>query len=224
MPRKIMVSPSLLAADFGRLREEVQALDAAGTDWLHWDCMDGHFTVPLTFGPMALKAVRDCTRVHFDAHLMLTNPEAQIPQFVEAGADGITIHLETTDEPDRLLQLIRDFGCLAGLTINPPTPVAAVQPLLPLCDLVMLMGVMPGYYGQPYQPQTTARIAELRRMIDAAGLPTLIEVDGGVAESTIQEIVNAGAEVLVSGAFVLKSPTGYADPIARLHALGQALP
>jgi ribulose-phosphate 3-epimerase len=220
MSRQILISPSMLSADFGRLRDEVQALEAAGADWLHWDCMDGHFTRPLTHGPLVLQALREHTRLYFDAHLMLTNPEAQIPLFADAGADGISIHLETTDAPARLLDDIRARGCKSCLTVNPPTPLAELERLLPHCDVVMLMGVMPGYSGQAYGDETTRRLAEVRQAIDAAGLSTLIEVDGGINTGTARLAIQAGADVLVSASFVFKHPEGYAAALQQLRAAG----
>jgi len=221
MSRQILISTSMLSADFARLGEEARALEAAGADWLHWDCMDGHFTRPLTHGPLVLQALRDLTTLYFDAHLMITNPEAQIPLFAEAGADGISIHIEATDEPARLLDDIRARGCKSCLTVNPPTPLADIERLLPHCDVIMLMGVMPGYAGQKYAGETTARIDEVRAAIDRAGLATLIEVDGGINEETAGIAINAGADVLVSASFVFKHPEGYAAALRRLRAAGQ---
>jgi len=218
MPRQILISTSMLSADFARLGEEARALEEAGADWLHWDCMDGHFTRPLTHGPLVLQALRAHTKLYFDAHLMVTNPEAQIPLFAEAGADGISIHLEATAEPARLLDDIRARGCQSCLTVNPPTPLADIERLLPHCDVIMLMGVMPGYAGQAYAADTTPRLAAVREAIDRAGLATLIEVDGGINEDTARYAIGAGADVLVSASFVFKHPQGYAAALRQLRA------
>jgi len=218
MPKQILISTSMLSADFSRLAEEARALEAAGADWLHWDCMDGHFTRPLTHGPLVLRALREHTKLYFDAHLMITNPEAQIPLFADAGADGISIHIEATDEPARLLDDIRARGCKSCLTVNPPTPLADLEHLLPHCDVVMLMGVMPGYAGQEYAEETTRRITQIRQAIDRQGLATLIEVDGGVNDATVREVLGAGADVLVSASFVFKHPQGYAEALRQLRA------
>jgi ribulose-phosphate 3-epimerase len=220
MAQDILISTSMLSADFTRLGEEVAALQAAGSDWLHWDCMDGHFTDQLTHGPLVLKALRELTPLFFDTHLMITNPEPQIPLYAEAGADGISIHIETTDEPGRLLEDIRRRGCKSCLTVNPPTPLDDLERLLPHCDIVMLMGVMPGYAGQKYAEETDRRIAEVRAAIDRAGLPTLIEVDGGINLETSIRAVRAGAHVLVSASFVFKHPEGYGAAIASLKEAG----
>lgn len=222
MARTILVAPSILIADFGRLGEEVAALQSAGADWIHCDVMDGHFTVPLTFGPVVVKGIRPLTTLFLDCHLMVTNPERQIPQFVEAGADGISIQLEATADPGRLLTLIRDLGCKSGLVINPPTPVEGLEPLLPLADIVMLMGVMPGYASQVYDPATTGRIARVREMIDGQGLDTLIEVDGGINADTAPEAVAAGVDAIVSSNFVFRHPEGYGAAVRWLKGLGEA--
>lgn len=217
MTRNVLVSTSMLSADFSRLGEEVRALEAAGTDWLHWDCMDGHFTDRLTHGSLVLKALRSHTNLYFDAHLMVTNPGDQIPLFADAGADGISIHIETTDNAAALLDDIRRRGCKSCLTVNPPTPLDQIEALLPHCDVIMLMGVMPGYAGQEYDEETDRRIAEVRGRIDRAGLSTLIEVDGGIKTDTARRSVAAGADVLVSASFVFKHPGGYAAALEELH-------
>lgn len=217
MGKDIIISTSMLSADFARLGEEVQALVEAGTDWLHWDCMDGHFTTPLTHGPLVLKALRGYSDKFFDTHLMLANPEKQIPLFAEAGADGISIHLETTDQPARLLDWIRELGCKSCLTVNPPTPLNDIERLLPHCDCIMLMGVSPGYSGQPYGEHTNERIAAVRKLIDTAGLSTLIEVDGGIHDETVGQAVAAGADVLVSASYVFRHPEGYAAALQSLR-------
>lgn len=224
MSREIIISTSMLSSDFSRLAEEAAALQAAGTEWLHWDCMDGHFTVPLTFGPLVLKALRPLSDLYFDAHLMVTNPEAQIPQFVEAGADGISIHLETTDDASRLLKEIRRQGCEAGLVVNPPTPLDDLQPLLEYCDTLMLMGVQPGYSGQAYGEGTDARISTVREMIDREGLAVRIEVDGGVNEATASRVISAGADVLVSASYVFNHPQGYQAALNRLREIAAETP
>ncbi|MEN6645576.1 MAG: ribulose-phosphate 3-epimerase [Armatimonadia bacterium] len=221
--RNLLISTSMLSANFTVLGEEVKSLEAAGADWLHWDCMDGHFTDQLTHGPLVLKALRPLTTLFFDAHLMLTNPEPQIPLFVDAGADGISIHIETTDEPARLLDDIRARGCKSCLTVNPPTPLDDIERLLPHSDVIMLMGVIPGYAGQAYHPETTDRIRQVRALIDKAGLPTMIEVDGGVNGTTADEVIGAGADVLVSASFVFKHPEGYGGAIRRLREIAAGL-
>ena len=219
MARDLIVSPSLLCADFAHLAREVEALEAAGCQWLHFDCMDGHFTDQVTYGQIVAKALRDLTDLFFDCHLMFTNPEKHLEYFADAGADGISIHHEVTDQPAEMLQRIRDLGCKANLTVNPDTPIAALEPLLPYADVVMIMGVFPGYAGQSYMPETTGRIRELRSMIDAGGHETLIEVDGGVNASTAEQVIRAGADVVVSGSFLFEHPGGYAEAVRFLKSI-----
>jgi ribulose-phosphate 3-epimerase len=219
MPKDILISTSMLSADFARMGAEVEAIVEAGTDWLHWDVMDGHFTDPLTHGPLVLKAVRELTDRFFDTHLMITNPEKQIPLFAEAGADGISIHIEAANDPARLLDDIRKRGCKSCLTVNPPTPLDEIERLVEHCDIIMLMGVMPGYAGQLYGENTSARIGAVREVIDRQGLPTLIEVDGGINDTTVAEAVAAGADVLVSASYVFKHPQGYAAALEALREI-----
>ncbi|MFP3904709.1 MAG: ribulose-phosphate 3-epimerase [Armatimonadota bacterium] len=217
---QIIVSPSLLCADFANLQDDVQKLEAAGADWLQFDCMDGHFTEQVTHGHIIVQALRDVTDLFFDCHLMFDNPEKHVEFFAEAGADGISIHHEATKEPEVLLDRIRDLGCKSNLVINPATPVEAVRPLLPHCDIVMVMGVVPGYAGQAFIPETTGRISQLKEIISDEGFDIPIEVDGGVNADTAPGLVAAGAEILVSGSFISEHPDGYGAAIGFLHALG----
>lgn len=217
MSREIIIAASMLSADFGRLKEEVAALEEAGADWLHWDCMDGHFTVPLTHGPLVLQALRPHTSLFFDAHLMIMQPEKQIPAFVDAGANAIAIHYEATDKPAFLLENIRQRGCKSCLAVNPDTPIEQIAPLLSYCDVIMLMGVRPGYAGQAYMEVTDQRIEEVRQAIERAGLETLIEVDGGVNMQTARRVIGAGADVLVSASFIFQHPQGYKTAISDLR-------
>ena len=221
MSREILVSTSMLSADFARLAEEAAALREAGADWLHWDCMDGVFTKRLTHGPLVLKALRPHSDLYFDTHLMFHNPGPHIEQFAQAGADGISIHAEAQGDIAQMLGDIRTLGCKSCLTVNPATSVDTIEALLPLCDVVMVMGVVPGAAGQAYMEGTDERIARIRAMIDRAGLPTLLEVDGGVNDETVSRAVGSGADVLVSASYVFKHPEGYAAAIRRLREIAR---
>jgi len=217
MGREIIISPSLLCADLAHLADEVRALEAAGCEWLHFDCMDGDFTDQVTYGHIVAQALRDLTDRFFDCHLMFSNPEKHLEFFAEAGADGISVHYEVNDDAAGLLDRIRRLGCKASLAVNPDTPIARVEPLLEHCDIVMIMGVFPGYAGQSFIPESAQRIAELRGMIDAGGYETLIEFDGGVNADTAAGVIRAGADVLVSGSFLFKRPGGYAGAVEFLR-------
>lgn len=201
----IKIAPSVLAADFSNLGRDVQSLSNWNADWLHFDVMDGHFVPNLSFGPPVLSAIRPLTRLPIDAHLMVEEPACFIPWFIEAGADIITIHVEAEKHLHRSLQQIHEAGRKAGVVLNPGTPASAVKEVLPYCDLVLVMSVNPGYGGQKFIPESVAKIAELRSMIDARNLLTEIEVDGGINPETARLCIDAGATVLVAGSAVYQA-------------------
>ena len=201
----IKIAPSVLAADFSNLGRDVQSLSNWNADWLHFDVMDGHFVPNLSFGPPVLSAIRPLTRLPIDAHLMVEEPARFIPWFIEAGADIITIHVETEKHLHRSLQQIHEAGRKAGVVLNPGTPAIAVKEVLPYCDLVLVMSVNPGYGGQKFIPESVAKIAELRSMIDARNLLTEIEEDGGINPETARLCIDAGATVLVAGSAVYQA-------------------
>ncbi|PWS38490.1 ribulose-phosphate 3-epimerase [Falsiroseomonas bella] len=200
--RKIRIAPSLLAADFARLGEEVRAIEAAGADWLHLDIMDGHFVPNISFGPGLVKALRKHCALPFDVHLMIAPVDPYLAAFAEAGADLISLHPEAGPHLHRSLQTIRALGKKAGVVLNPATPVAAVEPVLDLCDLVLVMSVNPGFGGQSFIRSQLAKIAALRAMIDRSGREIALQVDGGVTAETARDCVAAGADVLVAGTAV----------------------
>lgn len=218
-PRPLTIAPSLLAADFARLREEVAAVEAAGADWLHLDVMDGHFVPNISFGPVVLKALRPHTRLPFDVHLMIAPVDSYVAAFAEAGADHILLHPEAGPHLHRSLQLIRAHGCKAGVVLNPATPVESVAWALDLVDIILVMSVNPGFGGQQFLPSQLPKIAALRRMIDAAGRPVALSVDGGITPETAARAVAAGADTLVAGTSVFHA-TDYAAAIAALRGQG----
>ena len=218
MAPDILVAPSLLAADFGRLAEEATAVAAAGADWLHLDIMDGHFVPNISFGPLVLRALRDRVRLPFDVHLMITPVDPYIAAFADAGADQIIVHAEAGYHLHRSLQAVRTAGKRAGVALNPATPIEAISHVLDLIDLVTVMTVNPGFGGQKFLVSQLEKITALRRMIDASGRAIRIEVDGGVDVATAPAAIAAGADVLVAGTSVFGSPD-YRGAIAALRGL-----
>ena len=214
----VRIAPSILSADFAALGREIEAVTAAGADWIHVDVMDGHFVPNLTIGPMVVKALRPHTNRPFDVHLMITPVDPLVPAYAEAGADTISFHPEAGPHVHRTIQLIRSLGKRAGLVLNPATPVAAVEPVLADLDLVLVMSVNPGFGGQAFLASQLARVATLRRAIDALGKPIDLEVDGGVNPETARRCIEAGADALVAGTAVFSGgPARYAANIEALR-------
>ena len=214
--QKIIVAPSLLAADFTRLGEEVAAIERAGADWLHLDIMDGHFVPNISFGPGVLKALRPHTKLPFDVHLMIAPADPYLAAFADAGADHILIHPEAGPHPHRSLQAIQGFGKKAGLVLNPGTPVAHAAPVLDLLDIILVMSVNPGFGGQKFLHSQLARIAELRCLIDQQDRPIRLEVDGGIDPHTAPLCIEAGADSFVAGTAVFGAPD-YAAAISAIR-------
>ncbi len=218
MPKPPRVAPSILAADFARLGDEVRAVSEAGADYLHVDVMDGHFVPNITIGPAVVKALRPFSDKPFDVHLMISPADPFIADFAEAGADILTVHPEAGPHLHRTLQLIKSKGLRAGVSLNPGTPAEAVDYVLDAVDLVLVMCVNPGFGGQSFIPAALDKIKALRRKIDAAGRPIEIEVDGGINAETAPLVVAAGADILVAGTAVFRGgPEEYAANIARLR-------
>ena len=212
----IKIAPSILSANFAALGEAVSKLSAQGADWVHFDVMDGNFVPNITFGPDMCKALRPLTDLPIDVHLMVEHPGDWIEPFRKAGADILTIHAESAERHlHRALQAIHAAGMKAGIVLNPATPISACVHLLPECDLVLLMSVNPGFGGQSFIPETLNKIRALKTEIEARGLQTLIEIDGGVNPDTAKQCIEAGADVLVAGSAVFKAP----DPSEMIRAL-----
>ncbi|MCA1657667.1 MAG: ribulose-phosphate 3-epimerase [Verrucomicrobiaceae bacterium] len=215
-----IIAPSILAADFSRLAEEIRAVEAAGADWLHLDIMDGHFVDNISFGPALVATVRKHTGLPLDVHLMIEHPEHFAPRFVEAGANSITVHVEPEAKHDvaKTLAAIRAAGCRAGLSLNPATAFAAVEPHLGEIDLLLVMTVHPGFGGQAFRPEMTEKVKQAREWQQTHGAKFDIEVDGGINAETAQICVTAGANVLVAGTSIFRA-ADYARAIIAMHAL-----
>ena len=199
----LLIAPSILSADFTRLGEQIREAEEGGADWIHVDVMDGHFVPNITIGPMIAAAAKRSSSLPVDVHLMIENPERYVDAFAEAGADYLTVHVETCPHLHRTVQQIRERGVRPGVTLNPATPVESIAEILPFVDLVLVMSVNPGFGGQSYIGTSTERIARIRRMLDERGLGHVhLQVDGGVAEETIAEVAGAGASVVVAGSAV----------------------
>ena len=221
MNHSVKIAPSILAADFARLAEAIQGAEAAGADYIHVDVMDGHFVPNISIGPPVVRAVRRVTHLPLDVHLMISDPMRYVPVFAEAGADGLTVHVEATPHLHRVVERIRELGVHPGVSLNPATPVAAVGEILNDVDLVLVMTVDPGFGGQTFNERMPHKIARVREMLESAGSGAELEVDGGIDSRTAGRVVAAGATVLVAGTAVFGAQEGVAAAIAAIREAGQ---
>ena len=210
------IAPSILSSDFTRLEKEVKDVEQAGADYIHIDVMDGHFVPNITIGPMIVEAVRRVTKLPLDTHLMISNPDQFIDDFVRAGADIITVHVEAVDHLHRSIQLIKKAGAKPSVSLNPATPLQMIEYILNNLEMVLLMTVNPGFGGQEFIPEVIPKIERLREMIDKRGLTTEIEVDGGINPDTIHLVSEAGADVFVAGSAIFYSKD-YAETIRMMR-------
>jgi len=213
------IAPSILSADFANLAAEIRSVEAAGADWIHVYVMDGHFVPNITIGPLIVEAVRPVTDLPLDVHLMIENPESFVLPFSEAGADLITVHVETGYHLFRTIDLIKQQGKKAGIALNPATPLATVKHLIHVIDLLLIMTVNPGFGGQTYISPMTEKIREARMMVDASGKEINLQVDGGIKANNVRTVVEAGAEVLVMGSEIFGSP----DYLSKIREVRNAL-
>jgi ribulose-phosphate 3-epimerase len=211
----VRIAPSILSANFAALGADIRKVEEAGAHLLHIDVMDGHFVPNITIGPVVVKSVRAATKLPLDVHLMISDPDKYIPAFVEAGADSVTVHVEATAHVDRTLNFIRSLNVGVGVSINPATPLAHIEHVLGLADMLLIMSVNPGFGGQKFIPYTVEKIRQARHIINNRGYRCVIEVDGGIDTETMQEVLRAGAEVLVAGSAIFHNP----DPARKIKEM-----
>ncbi len=214
-PGTVEIAPSILSADFAKLGDEIAEVEAAGVNMVHLDVMDGHFVPNLTIGPAIIGKIRPHSKLVFDSHLMISEPGKYIEAFADAGVDNITFHIEVVEEPEKMVERIRDLGCCVGITLNPETPVSAIEKVAPLCDMVLVMTIHPGFGGQAFMPEVARKIIAIREIV---GPDIRIEVDGGIDPETTPIVVSYGADTLVAGTAVFGRP----DRAAAIEALRKA--
>jgi ribulose-phosphate 3-epimerase len=214
---KFLIAPSIIASDFTHLADEIAACESAGADWLHVDVMDGHFVPTITVGPLFVEACKRATILPLDVHLMISNPDQYLEVFAKAGANNMTVHVETCPNLVQTIEKIKSLGCTAGVTLNPSTPASALDAALPLADLVLVMSVNPGYSGQSFMPEMIGKVEEVRNKLNALRSKAWLEVDGGINVETLPLMNKAGANVFVTGNAAFKHPQGVAAGIKVLR-------
>ncbi|HNK63896.1 MAG TPA: ribulose-phosphate 3-epimerase [Anaerolineales bacterium] len=213
------LAPSIIAADFANIAADVAAIQSAGADWIHVDVMDGHFVPTLTVGPLFVESLKRVAAIPLDVHLMVSEPEKHIEAFAKAGANNLTVHVETCPNLPAMVEKIKSLGCAAGVTLNPATPASSLDSVLPLVDLVLVMSVVPGYSGQKFMPEMVAKVAEIRNKLNALRSPARLEVDGGINAETLLLMKNAGADVFVTGSAAFKHPNGAFEGVRTLKQI-----
>ena len=210
------IAPSILSADFCRLSDEIQAVESAGADWLHIDVMDGHFVPNITIGPVVVESIRKVTRLPLDVHLMIADPDKFAPEFIKAGADWVSIHPDTCKDPVTTLKKIRELGAKASIAVNPDVPLSKIEACLSQLDMILMMTVFPGFAGQAFIEDVLPKIEKAKEIIAQRKLPILIEADGGIKADNIHRVLAAGAEVIVSGSGIFRTPD-YAATIRKMR-------
>ena len=216
---KFLLAPSIIASDFNHLADEIAACESAGADWLHVDVMDGHFVPTITVGPLFVEACKRVTKLPLDVHFMITNPDQYLEAFAKAGANNITVHVETCPDLVQTMDKIKSLGCSAGVTLNPSTSASALDAALPLADLVLVMSVNPGYSGQAFMPEMIGKVEEIRNKLNALRSRAYLEVDGGISADTLPLMLKAGANAFVAGNAIFKHPLGVGEGIKALRKL-----
>ena len=215
--KKFFLAPSIIAADFTHIADEISACEAAGADWLHVDVMDGHFVPTITIGPLFTQACKRATKLPLDVHLMISEPEKYLEAFAKAGANHLTVHVETCPDLPETVKKIKALGCSAGITLNPATPASVLDSALPFADLILVMSVNPGYSGQVFMPEMIAKVREIRSKLDTLGSHAYLEVDGGISVKTLPLMYEAGANAFVAGSAAFGHPQGVGQGIKALR-------
>ncbi|MGA7195200.1 MAG: ribulose-phosphate 3-epimerase [Anaerolineales bacterium] len=219
MTNKYLIAPSIVSADFLRLKDAIAACESAGADWIHVDVMDGNFVPNITMGPFLVATFKRATKLPIDVHLMIEAPERYLEAFAKAGASHLTVHVETCPHLAETLNQIKSLGCLAGVTLNPATPVSAIESVLPLADLVLVLSVNPGFSGQAFMPETVSKVAQIRKKLDEIHSSAYLEVDGGISAETLPSMKDAGANAFVAATAIFNYPKGIEAGINTLRAL-----